>query len=763
MIERKERAKIGQFFTDRKTAEYMAGNIICHEEMDILDMGAGTGILSFELAGKIAKSDQVQSVCMTFAENDPSILNDLQKTIREISAIFDKHGVRFAYHVVTENYLLYEDPKQYDIVIANPPYKKIRKNAEEARYLQEFVSGQPNLYSLFMAKGIQQLKNGGQVEYITPRSWTNGNYFSNVRRFLFQNIDIRKILLFSNRGKSFATDEILQETMITYGMKKQQQKTIRLDIASDCSFEQMSSEELDASMLISNGILRLPETDRQRQALSSLSGYKTFDQAGYKFMTGPVVEFRTRQYVSVEKKEDSVSMYRGINIQPDGTIVFPIRSVKNQYLSISDKKDLLPNRNTVFVRRLSPKESQQRIVAASYIHHGKEKYISAENHVNYLVRKDGKEMSAAEVRWIAGMLASEVYNDYFRATGGSTQVNASDLNSMPVKGEKEVKQKISKYNYNCLNDAKAILTEIGMPETLCNPRCVMTFCACAEMNTSNWKKISEDYHGTHDIIAFVNTCFPNKAGLDDRGYQENSRETIRDCTLKPWVDAAIMEAKPGIATNDKNNGYRFTAEFAALVRKYGTEEWEDALHAYRETHDAYKTRLKQIKAIDKGYPVTYAGTTFHLKSSKHNKLQKLILDEFAPRFASGAKLLYIGDATDRTLTIDKKEMERLGIHVFDDISVLPDIVLYDEKNDRILFVEAYSSTGEFTLERVRKILSLCKTDSEIAFVTAFEKTRKMLSVYPKIAWDTDIWVAEDATHMTHKNGDKFLGRKYSDA
>lgn len=173
--------------------------------------------------------------------------------------------------------------------------------------------------------------------------------------------------------------------------------------------------------------------------------------------------------------------------------------------------------------------------------------------------------------------------------------------------------------------------------------------------------------------------------------------------------------------------------------------------------------MKQIKAIGKGYPVTYAGMTFHLKSSKHNKLQKLILDEFAPRFASGAKLLYIGDATDRTLTIDKKEMERLGIHVFDDISVLPDIVLYDEKNDRILFVEAYSSTGEFSLERVRKILSLCKTDSEIAFVTAFEKTRKMLSVYPKIAWDTDIWVAEDATHMTHKNGDKFLGRKYPDA
>lgn len=26
-----------------------------------------------------------------------------------------------------------------------------------------------------------------------------------------------------------------------------------------------------------------------------------------------------------------------------------------------------------------------------------------------------------------------------------------------------------------------------------------------------------------------------------------------------------------------------------------------------------------------------------------------------------------------------------------------------------------------------------------------------------IAWDTEIWVAEEPTHMIHKNGDKFIG------
>jgi len=37
--------------------------------------------------------------------------------------------------------------------------------------------------------------------------------------------------------------------------------------------------------------------------------------------------------------------------------------------------------------------------------------------------------------------------------------------------------------------------------------------------------------------------------------------------------------------------------------------------------------------------------------------------------------------------------------------------------------------------------------------------KKALKVFPNIAWDTDIWIVEDETHMIHKNGDKFIGRK----
>ena len=318
-----------------------------------------------------------------------------------------------------------------------------------------------------------------------------------------------------------------------------------------------------------------------------------------------------------------------------------------------------------------------------------------------------------------------------------------------------MKRNVEKYDYQVLNDAKNILMEIDMPKELYNPRCVMIFCACAQMiDGKSWRHISEEYMSVHDIIKYVNEVFPNKAGLDKKGYQENSRETFRDETLKRWVSAAIIESKAGLAANDRNNGYRFTSAFAALIRTYGSDQWEDSLSAFMETYESYSKKLKQVKSLPKGYDVICGNITVKLGLSAHNKLQKQILEEFVPNFASGAELLYIGDTSDRTLQRDDKRLSQLGIKILEDTSKLPDIILYDADKNRIIYVEAYSSTGEFNKDRVDYINTYCsyKNDIEVAFVTAFATTKKMLQVYPKIAWDTEIWIAEEATHLTHKNG-----------
>jgi len=325
-----------------------------------------------------------------------------------------------------------------------------------------------------------------------------------------------------------------------------------------------------------------------------------------------------------------------------------------------------------------------------------------------------------------------------------------------------MKRKVDVYDYPCLNDAKDILVSIGMPDNLTNPRSVMTLAALAEMTSDKkWRNASENYHGTHHIVEFINKHFPNKAGLDKRPYAENSRETFRKENIKPWISAGILEAKAGLATNDRDNSYRFTSYFASLIRTYGTEQWEEKLADYNETHISYAEYLKQSRTVERDYIAEYEGECISLKKSEHNRLQVQILQSLIPLVSTGKpELLYIGDATDRDLWQKDERLDELGVHVLSNSGNLPDIIVYDASENRIIFIEAYHSSGPFTLDRVNAIKSLCQCEkgTEAAFITAFETTSKMLKHYKEVAWDTDIWSADEPTHLVHKNGDKFIGR-----
>jgi adenine-specific DNA-methyltransferase len=158
----------------------------------------------------------------------------------------------------------------------------------------------------------------------------------------------------------------------------------------------------------------------------------TFLSLGYIFKTGPVVEFRNKEQISASKRPDSVPMYRALNIL-DENLVFPVMTSKAQYVSSIATNLLIKNENTVLIKRLSAKEEAKRIQSCIYYQQGETPFISIENHVNYVARKDGKPLTSKEVEWIQSLLSSDEYDTFFRLLNGSTQVNASDLNYLPVR------------------------------------------------------------------------------------------------------------------------------------------------------------------------------------------------------------------------------------------------------------------------------------------------------------------------------------------
>ena len=427
----------GQYFTSLSTAQYMSGGFEpLTRDVRILDPGAGNGSLGAALVEHMVSNRLCDSVKLTYVENDTDILPLLNKTVTIVENYCKENSIECEVSILVENYILSDLNDKYDVVICNPPYKKIRKDSKESRKMADYVYGQPNLYALFMARSIDYLVDNGTFIFITPRSWTSGSYFSVVRSFLSDKLSFDKIHIFDDRDSSFSDEEVLQETMILFGRKGEQRKNTTISISNDDTFDKTRTFEVISKCIKDVGkdrYLLIPSDMAEAELINEMNSFsETFFSLGYIFKTGPVVEFRNKALISAEKKMDSVPMYRAINISGDD-LVFPAETTKAQYVSSSAKKLLIHNGNTVFVKRLSAKEENKRIQSCVYHRHGNNQYISVENHVNYVARRDGKPLTSREAEWIHSLLSSDEYDTFFRLLNGSTQVNANELNYLPVR------------------------------------------------------------------------------------------------------------------------------------------------------------------------------------------------------------------------------------------------------------------------------------------------------------------------------------------
>ncbi|MFZ4890581.1 BsuBI/PstI family type II restriction endonuclease [Enterococcus innesii] len=154
------------------------------------------------------------------------------------------------------------------------------------------------------------------------------------------------------------------------------------------------------------------------------------------------------------------------------------------------------------------------------------------------------------------------------------------------------------------------------------------------------------------------------------------------------------------------------------------------------------------------------GEQFNLSPGDHNILQKEIVEEFAPIFAPGSQLLYLGDTANKFLHIEKEKLEGLK---FPPVShdKLPDVVLYSQQKNWVYFIEAVTSHGPISPKRRLELLDIVKdSDVKPVFVTAFLTTQDFKQFVTEVSWETEVWIAEQPKHMIHLNGDKFMGPRY---
>ena len=132
-------------------------------------------------------------------------------------------------------------------------------------------------------------------------------------------------------------------------------------------------------------------------------------------------------------------------------------------------------------------------------------------------------------------------------------------------------------------------------------------------------------------------------------------------------------------------------------------------------------------------------------------------DDFCGYFTPGAQILYIGDADDKWAMFVADKFTSLGVSV-DSHGKMPDLVLFIPEKNWLVLIEAASSHGPVDAKRHAELSAFfAKSTAGLVYVSAFPDRKEMRKYLPAIAWETDVWCAEDPTHLIHFNGERFLG------
>ena len=294
----------------------------------------------------------------------------------------------------------------------------------------------------------------------------------------------------------------------------------------------------------------------------------------------------------------------------------------------------------------------------------------------------------------------------------------------------------------------------GTPRRL--ERMAISFLACGDIKSlKDFKKVKDlnsNYSlKTRDVIDYVNKHFSEN--ISSGSYDDIRRKDLKLLT----VAEIVLRSSPNSATNDSTRGYCINPMYAELIKSFGSKNWTDLVSTKLKSVEPLSQKLKRERELQKVSVTLPSGGKLEFSAGEHNDLQKAIIEDFLPRYGYDAEVLYVGDTADKYLHLEEKHLEALN---FFEISheELPDVIAYSKSKNWLYLIEAVHSSGpisEIRLLQLQKLTEKCS--AEIVYVTAFLTRPKFRQFMVDIAWETEVWIADNPDHLVHFNGDKFLG------
>lgn len=297
-----------------------------------------------------------------------------------------------------------------------------------------------------------------------------------------------------------------------------------------------------------------------------------------------------------------------------------------------------------------------------------------------------------------------------------------------------------------IDEIKELLRELGFPQGFTSDQTALTLLALSDRQRRQkllpgHASLAEGAR-VHDILTFVREDMRRRVA-------ENTRESYRKTSLRPLVEAGWV-VRHQLSTNDPNTYYTLNGELARLFNMQTGPE-RDRLVEKLRLGSGRAGRPKAARRIEVAVQLS-PELTFGLSAGAHNELEKAVVEVLAPAVLADPSVVYLGDTAPRSGFQDRAVMRRLNLPI-DVKAPLPDVVLYSGADSRLLVVEAVTSVGPITANRLAQLREFARgpirLGIRVEYLTAFPGRKDLRRFLEEIAWGTSVWVADEPYNLIH--------------
>lgn len=306
-----------------------------------------------------------------------------------------------------------------------------------------------------------------------------------------------------------------------------------------------------------------------------------------------------------------------------------------------------------------------------------------------------------------------------------------------------------------VRQARQVLRDLEFDDERCNERSGLVLLALADTAPDKpWADAGRPMMGVTAIMSWIAEHF-------DVHWQPNTRETVRRRTLHQFVLAGLCVENPDEPARPKNSPkwcYQLTPKAGELLRSIDLPQYHTVLRQYLEALPGLLTMYERARDMER-IPVTLpSGVEVSLSAGGQNILIRRIVEEFCYRFTPGGRVLYIGDADSKTEGLcDSDAIAGLGVELAER-GKMPDLIVYMPDRNWLVLIEAAASHGPVDAKRYLELEEIFGGASAgIVYVTCFPSRAEMRRYLVEIAWETEVWCADQPDHLIHFNGERFLG------